>query len=517
LSYHRVDVVFVNADSSAGAYQSLSINYAAIEPPTWSLLLAQSVRSKGWTPKIIDANAEKISDNEVVRRIQELNPRLVCFVVYGQNVNSGSTNMAGAVRTATAIKDCGLSSPISLIGSHVQALPKQTLEVEKVFDFGFTNEGVYALWEVLSLSEIHFENYKDTRGLVIRFPDGRIRINPVAKIVPSERLDIDLPGYAWDLLPFQERPLDLYRSPMWHAEYDENKRTPYAAIQTSLGCNFGCDFCMINIINRNDEEEIGVASNYSKMRFWSPEFIASEIDKLAHLGVRTIRIVDEMFLLYKKHYVPLCEMLSNKEYVSELRMWAYSRIDTVTNPEFLKLVRSAGIRWIALGIESARREVRLEVSKGKFLDVDIEKVVNQLHEAGIEVMANYIVGLPGESRLDIEETLNLSLRLCTSGWNMYAAMALPGSNLYKRSLELGYPIPTSYQQFSFHSYETLPMPTEFLRSDEVLEFRDLAFRRYHTDIEFLKRIDSRYGRKAVENILTMANVELKRKIIDNKC
>ena len=66
---------------------------------------------------------------------------------------------------------------------------------------------------------------------------------------------------------------------MWHAEYDFEKRSPYASIQTSLGCQFKCSFCMINLVNRNDSEEIGVASNYSGMRFWSPEFI-KEFDKL---------------------------------------------------------------------------------------------------------------------------------------------------------------------------------------------------------------------------------------------
>ena len=86
-------------------------------------------------------------------------------------------------------------------------------------------------------------------------------------------MDIDLPGYAWDLLPFDQKPLDLYRAPMWHAEYDFKKRTPYASLQTSLGCMFHCNFCMINIINRDDNEEIGVASNYSKMRILVKECI----------------------------------------------------------------------------------------------------------------------------------------------------------------------------------------------------------------------------------------------------
>jgi radical SAM superfamily enzyme YgiQ (UPF0313 family) len=93
------------------------------------------------------------------------------------------------------------------------------------------------------------------------------RLNPPERIVPTHLMDTDLPGYAWDLLPKKDRPLDLYRSPLWHAEYQEDHRTPYAAIQTSLGCNFGCSFCMINILNRNDDAEIGVASNYKGMRF----------------------------------------------------------------------------------------------------------------------------------------------------------------------------------------------------------------------------------------------------------
>lgn len=70
-----IDVVFINPDSSNSAYQSLSSQYAAIEPPTWALLLAESVRSKGWNPGIIDANAERIHDSEVLARIRILNPR----------------------------------------------------------------------------------------------------------------------------------------------------------------------------------------------------------------------------------------------------------------------------------------------------------------------------------------------------------------------------------------------------------------------------------------------------------
>ena len=49
-------------------------------------------------------------------------------------------------------------------------------------------------------------------------------------VISQERMDINLPVYAWDLLPHKEKPFDLNRSPMWHAEYDFKKRTTYTAI-----------------------------------------------------------------------------------------------------------------------------------------------------------------------------------------------------------------------------------------------------------------------------------------------
>ena len=507
-----MDVVFINPGNPTGVYQELSKDYSAIEPPTWALLLAESCRSKGYTVNIIDANVEQLNNEQVYNKVKSINPRLICFVVYGQNVNAGTVSMSGAVYLSNYLKEHNINIPISYIGSYIQALPIKALNDEPSIDFGFTNEGVYALHNVLSQDNIDINNLGHINGLVWR--DNNLpKINPSEKVVPNDKMDTDLPGYAWDLLPFKERPLDLYRAPMWHAEYDQNKRSPYAAIQTSLGCQFGCDFCMINILNRDDEDEIGVAGNYSLMRYWSPEFIIKEFDKLVELGVYTIKITDEMFLLNRKYYVPLCEMLRDRGYGKFLRMWAYSRVDTVRRPDLLKLVREAGIKWLALGIESGDKTVRLEVSKGKFEDVDINKVIQQVHDVDIEVMANYIFGLPGDTKESMQKTLDLSKELCTFGWNAYAAMALPGSKLYKEAINNNIPLPDSYEGYSFHGYETLPLPTATLTAAEVLAFRDKAFEEYHLYPPFLEKIQNKFGKTAVDNILDMLKVKLKRKIV----
>ena len=506
----NLDCLFLVTKSSKKTYQKLSHTYSAIEPPTWALLLAESTRSVGFKVDILDANAENLSVEEILKRIKDNSPKLICLVVYGQNVNAGTTNMSGAIHTSEYLKKF-ISTPISIIGSHVQALPIETLKKEKSIDFVFTNEGVYSLRNLLKLSDFSSNNLSKIKGIAFR-NQNKIIINAPEKIVPNEKMDIDLPGYAWDLLPYKKKPLDLYRAPMWHAEYDFEKRTPYASLQTSLGCQFGCNFCMINILNRNDNDEIGVASNYSKMRFWSTNFIIKEFDKLIKMGVRTIRIVDEMFLLNPKYYIPLCEQLTERNKDDSLRIWSYSRIDTVKRPEILKLVRRAGIKWLALGIESGERSVRLEVDKGKFEDVDVRKVIQKVHEADINVMANYIFGLPGDTKETVKKTFDLSLELCTAGWNTYGAMALPGSYLYKKALEEGKQLPDTYEGFSFHSYETLPLPTEKLSAKEIITLRDEAFNQYHNHKPFLNLIEKKFGKEAVKNIVEMTKITLKRKI-----
>lgn len=513
LGYCIMDVLFINPGSSKDVYQGLSTDYAGIGTPYWLLLLSQSCRSQGYNVGVLDILAEKLLLDDAITKIKELNPRLITFCVYGENVNSGTTQMSGAVRLANLLKECGVEIPISFVGSHVQALPYKVLDEEPNIDIIFTNEGVYSLWNILKLDDLTNLNQLQTINGIGFIKDDKPFLTKPERIVPQKRMDLDLPGYAWDLLPYDKKPFDLYRSPMWHGEYDHDKRTPYAALYTSLGCVFQCEFCMINILNRDDLDEVGVAGNYNKMRFWSPEFIIKEFDKLVEMGVETIRIADEMFLLNPKYYVPLTEMLSKRPYADRLRMWAYSRVDTIRRPGVLKLLRKAGIKWLCLGIESADKNVRLEVSKGKFEDVNIEEVVNQIHGADIGIIANYMFGLPGDTFETMQKTLDLSLELNTIAWNAYAAMPLPGSQLYKNAVESGFDLPEDYAGYSFHAYTTKPLPTDSLTPEEILKFRDDAYLAYHTDAKFLNKVQDAYGSVAVKNIIENTKVKLKRKIL----
>lgn len=199
----KLDVLFVEPNCAKESYQELSGDFSAVETPTWSLLLAQSCRSIGYGVGILDSAAERLNDEQILIRIKDASPRLVVFVMYGQNPNSGTTSMIGAYRTAEKLKQSYPNIPICMVGSHISALPKEVIEKPFV-DFILLNEGVYALRNLLSTNLK--DNLNQVRGIGWK-NDGIPTLNPSERIVPQERMDIDLPGYAWDLLPYEKKTI----------------------------------------------------------------------------------------------------------------------------------------------------------------------------------------------------------------------------------------------------------------------------------------------------------------------
>lgn len=506
-----MDVLFINPDSSAKAYQDLAKVYSAIEPPTWSLLLAESCRSKGFGVSILDCDAERLLLQQSVDRVKELNPRLVVFVVYGQNPNSGTTSMIGAFALANELKIQHPYYKICFVGSHTSALPMDVLS-NKAVDIVLLNEGVYALHNLLrsnldsDLEHIKGIGYKKKGPANFPIPT----LNSPQGIVPQERMDEDLPGYAWDLLPFKEKPLDLYRAHFWHAEFSHEKRTPFAAIYTSLGCNFGCNFCMINIVNRVDNSD-GIDASHSRgMRFWSPEWVAREMKKLANLGVKTLRISDEMFFLNRKFYEPILQNAIDEQF--GFNMWTYSRIDTVRR-DYLDLFKKAGVNWLALGVEAGNQVVRQEVSKGSFKEVNIRDVCKTINDADINIISNFIFGFPEDTIETMQQTLDLAIELNSEMTNMYPCQALPGSPMYHIAKKNGWALPDSFEGFAFLSYESQPLPTKYVSAAEVLRFRDEAWQKYFTNPDYLNLVERRFGLQERRNIEDMTKIRLKRKLL----
>ena len=139
----------------------------------------------------------------------------------------------------------------------------------------------------------------------------------------------------------------------------------------------------------------------------------------------------------------------------------------------LKKMLKAGIRWLALGIESSSKHVRDGVVK-EFDNFDIEGKKSKRH--GLLCRANY-VGLPDDNFDSMKETLDLSIRVNSEWSNFYSGMAYPGSQLYPMAKNKKWVLPDDkngpgWIGYSQHSYEALPLRTEHIKGSEVLEFRD---------------------------------------------
>jgi len=502
----RLDVLFVTPNSSAKAYQALANVHSAIEPPTWSLLLAQAMRAKGFSVAILDCDALRLTDEQAVDQISYLNPRLVCFVLYGQNPNAGTTSMIGATALAASLKGARADLKVCFVGSHVSALPHEVIKDDSV-DFVLINEGVYALQDLLATD---LRDVGSVAGIGYRDADGKAVLTKGARLVPQGQMDQDLPGYAWDLLPKSQRPLDLYRAHFWHTNFSHEKRTPFAAIYTSLGCMFGCNFCMINIVNRTETRPDVHAADSRMMRFWSPALILREMEKLAEFGVETLRLSDEMFFLNRKYYIPILEGIIERGL--KFNLWAYARVDTVRSDQ-LQLFKKAGINWLALGIEAGNENVRLDIEKGRFQDVNIRDVVKMVEDHGIEVLGNYMFGFPSDTRQTMQQTLDLAMELNTAHANFYPCQALPGSPLYFTAKSEGWELPSSFEEFAFLSYDCKPLPTHHLSAAEVLRFRDEAWHRYFSNPAYLALIARKFGPEQRRNIEDLAAIHLKRRLL----
>ena len=499
-------VTFVIPSSAAQAYQALANKYSAIEPPTWALLLANAVRVEGHTPYILDFDAEPTSVEDAAEKIADTKTDIAVFVLYGQNPNSGTTMMIGASKLAKQLKASHPSIKTVFIGSHASALPYDVIGLPYV-DFVFINEGVYGLLDLLQTNYV--DELHKVRGVLYK-KHGFAATGTPGEIVQTKDMDRVMPGYAWDLLPKNTNLLDKYRAHYWHSNFLDEGRTPFAAISTSLGCSFGCNFCMINIVNRTSYQKGTVSSDTRGMRFWSPELMLKEFEYLWENGVRTVRLTDEMFFLNKKYYVPILQGLVDRG--MKFNFWAYARVDSVRKDQ-LELFKKAGVNWLALGIEAGNPQVRLEIDKGRFKQVDIHEVVQDIKDAGINVLGNYMFGFPEDTQETMQETLDLALELNCEHANFYAAMALPGSPLYMEAKNNNWELPQTFDEFAFLSYDCKPLRTKSLSGAEVLKFRDDAWHTYFSHKPFLELVENKFGLQSRQNVEEMSKIRLKRKIL----
>ncbi len=349
----------------------------------------------GHRVRIIDGIAEESTLRGIARKAQHYD-----FV-------GMSTCTAFAKRgydAAKALKEAG-DVPVIFGGPHATALPLEVI-ADKNVDFAIVGEGEYTISELITnlekkkpIEKIKGLYYK--KGKEARFTGER----PFLK-------DIDrIPMPARHLLPMH----------LYTGSEARSRRLPSHSIITSRGCPFNCTFCDKHIFGRS-------------FRAHSPKRVLSEMELLVEkYRARDIGIWDDNFTVDKKRVLKICEMIKERNW--DLTFSCEARVDCV-DPDVLRALKSAGCEYIAYGVESGSQRV-LDSIRKQFTKERVRETFKITHRIGIGIRGYFIVGLPGETKQDILQTIQFAKELNPTIATFTFFTPWPGTDAYNQIVKAG--------------------------------------------------------------------------------
>lgn len=489
---HKKDILLINVGGTKKkVYQDLSKDYSAVDTPFWAALTAGYLRKNGFNVGLLDANAENLNFDETVDRIEKESPRYIAIICYSQQANVATPIMVGVGELCRKIKNRIHGRNLVLTGWHPSALPARTLQ-DEACDFVVQGEGFYSLRDLLSGKPI-----EQIPGLWWRENDS-IMQNGRAKNIDD--LTGELSEVAWDLLPMDQ---NRYRAFNWMCLGDLQSRNRFASLFTSLGCPYHCSFCAIH-----------ATYGERKLRCWSPEWVLDQLTLLANrYNVKHINLHDELFIFKRDHYMAIADgIIANGLF---LNIAAFARVDILDKltTEELALIKRAGFNWFKLGIESCNSEILRHSAKGNFNRESVLRVVEKTKDVGINLCANFMFGLPGDTMETMQENLDFAMKLQCAFPSFFCTMAIPGSDLYAEAISKNIPLPASWLGYASQGYDFEPLPTDSLSAADVLRFRDHAFNTYFSDPGYLEMIAQKFGVESRMHIEGMTAIKLKRRIL----
>ncbi len=360
--------------------------------------LATALRRLGHEPDLQDAVINRWDTNCILAYIGKTRPDIVGITVYSQALRN--------VREVLDAIKAAYPSIITVIGGpHPSAIPEHAMNYLVSADYGVNGEGEIPLARFMPFLEGRQERLQDIPGLIWR-EHGAVKWNPKAE---NDNLD-ELGFPAWDLV----RPQLYFNSPDF--------RDKVTLIHTSRGCPYGCGFCV----------KLG-----RKLRHHSIPKVYEQIQLLhQQYGVRHFLIGDEGFPINTRYLKDFCRYVIEKNEGFSYCVACGVRLNAVDD-EMCELMKKAKfVRTVGVGIEAGSPRVR-GLMKKNLPQETIYKGVATLRKHGFKVAANFILGFPGETKEEMEETIRLALKLKLGLACFAPFIPLPGADATNKLIETG--------------------------------------------------------------------------------
>jgi hopanoid biosynthesis associated radical SAM protein HpnJ len=434
---------FENFDGGAGSRWPATREIESFWYPVWLAYPAGMLEGS----RLLDAPSHHVSGQETIE-IAKQYEFLVLF--------TSTPGFPGDILLANAIKAVNPKIKIAFVGPHVTVLPEKSLRDCPAIDFICRKEFDYAVTDYANgkpLEEIAGASF---------LKDGKIVHNPDAPQV--QNLD-DLPHVT----EIYKRDLDItnYNVPfLLH---------PYVSLYTTRGCPAQCTFCLWP-----------QTLSGHPWRKRSTDDVAREMANAKKLwpNVKEFFFDDDTFNIQAARTIELCAKLKPLG----LTWSCTSRV--TTDYETLKAMKEAGCRLLIVGYESGDQQILKNIKKGATIE-RARDFTRDCHKLGLVVHGDFILGLPGETRETINNTITFAKELDVETIQVSVAHAYPGTELYDYAVSNGFMVGDN-KMVDEGGHQLAHIQYPGLSADEILS----AVHRFYDEYYFRPKAVFRILRKA---------------------
>jgi len=384
--------------------------------PIWLAFAAGVLEQAGHEVTLTDAPARGLTDADILDMGKRIRPELIVM-------DTSTPSIQSDILIASALKEKLPKTIIVLVGTHVSALPEETLSASEAVDAVARREYEVTLRELAEVLEkepgMGKEAFSGIAGLSYR-KDGIVTHNQDRQFINN-----------LDELPWVSR---VYSKHLQISDYfNPNALYPMVTLITSRGCPFLCRFCVY------PQTMTG-----RKYRLRSVEDVIEEIRfvRKTFPEVKSIFFEDDTLTVNKSRLIAFSEALIKSDV--RIPFVANSRIDL--DLETMKVMKAAGCRQLCVGFESGNQEILNEIQKGIKID-RMEAFMENARKAGILIHGCFMIGFPGETHQTVEQTIALALRLNPDTVQFYPVMVYPGTEAYQDYLNKGWITATDFREW----------------------------------------------------------------------
>ena len=360
-------------------------------------------------------------------------------------LHTSTPSFASDVKVAQALKDAKPSLKIGMVGAKVAVQPEESLLKGAPIDFVARNEFDFTIKEVAE-----GRDFKDIDGISFRNADGVIVHNRERAIIE----DMDTLPFVTDVYKRDLKIEDYFIGYLMH---------PYISIYTGRGCKSHCTFCLW-------PQTVGG----HRYRTRSPEHVAEEIRQARRNfpQVREFFFDDDTFT----DDLPRAEAIA-RELGKMGVVWSCNAKANVPR-KTLEVLKANGLRLLLVGYETGNQQILYNIKKGMRIEVAKEFTKN-CHELGIKIHGTFIMGLPGETKETIQETIRFATEINPHTLQVSLAAPYPGTFLHKQATENGWLDEKNAELIDEHGIQIAPLTYPHLSHTEIFDSVETFYRKFY--------------------------------------